>query len=147
LTFGADGTFDYSSATTINNTTDVNSPVYNSGLHSRGGGRGQWTKASTNVVNYKAVELLYDANGNAAGSFAVNSTQILTSADQLCSGRSECPNQTTTFSLVKYIFDGNNPDGDIVGINALLPSGTPANFLCNRFSSGAGFPGTLIPMP
>jgi len=145
-TFGADGIFNYSSGTTINNTSESLSPVYNSGFHSRGGGHGQWTKVSTNVVNYKSVELLYDANGNAAGSFSVNANLLLTGG-QLCSGRDECPNQTSTFSLVKYQFAGDNPDGDIVGITALLGPGALANVLCNSLSSGAGFPGLLIPTP
>ena len=48
-TFGSDGTFNYSSATTINST--VAGPVQNSGFHSRGGGRGEWTKISTNVFS------------------------------------------------------------------------------------------------
>ena len=144
-TFGADGLFNYSSGTTINSIAA--GPVQNSGFHSRGGGVGEWTKISKNVVNYKAVELLYDANGNAAGSFAVNSTQLLTAAGQLCSGRSECPDQNTTLSLVKYVFDQNDVDADIVGVNFLLPAGTPANSLCNRLSSGDGFPGLPIPTP
>lgn len=145
LTFSGDGTFNYSSATTINSLSA--GPVQNSGFHSRGGGRGEWTRVSNKVVRYKAVELLYDANGNAAGSFAVDSTQLLTPNDQLCSGRDECPSQKTTFSLAKYVFEQNDPDADIVGVTFLLPPGTPANFLCNRFSSGAGFPGMPIPMP
>src|SRR5262252_9966361 len=83
-TFGSDGTFNYSSATTINST--VAGPVQNSGFHSRGGGRGQWTKTGTNVFNYQSVEFLYDANGNLAGSFAVNSNLLMTPTGQLCSG-------------------------------------------------------------
>ena len=143
-TFNSDGTFNYSSATTINSA--VGGPVQNSGFHSRGGGRGEWTKVSTNVFNYRSVEFLYDANGNAAGSFAVDSTLLLTSAGQLCSGRTECPNQTTVISLGKYLFDQNDVDGDIVGITYLLPPGTPANSLCNRLSSGGGFPTLPIPV-
>jgi hypothetical protein len=143
-TFNADGTFNYSSATTINSTAP--GPVQNSGFHSRGGGRGEWTKISTNVFNYKSIEFLYDANGNAAGSFTVDSTLLLTSSGQLCTGRSECPGQTTTISLGKYVFEQNDPDADIVGINYLLPPGTPANTLCNRLSSGAGFPTLPIPV-
>src|SRR5262249_17302373 len=101
FTFNSDGNFNYSSATTINST--VAGPVQNSGLHSRGGGRGQWTRINNTVFNYKAVEFLYDANGNAAGSFDVDSTLLLTPAGQLCSGRSiECPNQHTVASLAKY---------------------------------------------
>jgi len=80
-TFNSDGVFNYSSATTINSA--VPGPVHNSGFHSRGGGRGEWTRVSNNVFHYKAVELLYDANGNAAGSFSVDSTFALTSAGQL----------------------------------------------------------------
>src|SRR5215475_11160272 len=76
-TFGSDGTFNYSSATTINST--VAGPVQNSGFHSRGGGRGEWTKISTNVFNYQSVEFLYDANGNLAGSFAVDADLLMTS--------------------------------------------------------------------
>jgi hypothetical protein len=143
--FGADGTFNYSSGTTINSSAP--GPVNNSGFHSRGGGVGQWTKISKNVVNYKSVELLYDANGNAAGSFAVDSTQLLTPAGQLCSGRAECPNQTTAVSLAKYVFEGNDPDADITGVLLLLGPGAPANSLCNRLSSGDGFPGLPIPTP
>src|SRR5215510_9559852 len=75
-TFGSDGTFNYSSATTINSI--VPGPVQNSGFHSRGGGRGEWTKISTNVFNYKAIEFMNDANGNAAYSFMVDSTLLLT---------------------------------------------------------------------
>jgi hypothetical protein len=144
-TFNSDGTFNYSSATTINSAAA--GPVQNSGFHSRGGGRGEWTRVSNNVFHYKAVELLYDANGNAAGSFSVDSTLALTSAGQLCTGRSECPNQKTTASLVKYQFDQNNADADIVGVDYLL-SDTPVNTLCNRLSSGAGFPTLpMIPTP
>ena len=61
-TFNSDGNFNYSSATTINST--VAGPVQDSGFHSRGGSRGQWTKVGTNVFNYQSVEFLYDANGN-----------------------------------------------------------------------------------
>jgi hypothetical protein len=57
------------------------------------------------------------------------------------------PNEQTTFSLAKYVFDQDNPDLDIVGITYLLPPGTPANFLCNRLSGGGGFPGMPTPMP
>jgi hypothetical protein len=42
---------------------------------------------------------------------ARDSTLLLTSAGQLCSGRTECPNQTTVISLGKYLFDQN--DGDV----------------------------------
>ena len=142
-TLNSDGTFNYSSATTINSTAA--GPVQNSGFHSRGGGRGEWTRVKNNVFNYKAIEFMYDANGNAAGSFSVDSTFTLTSAGQLCTGRPECPGQTTTISLSKYTFDQNNPDEDIIGVTYLLPPGTPANTLCNRLSSGAGFPSLPIP--
>jgi hypothetical protein len=144
-TFNSDGTFNYSSATTINSTTP--GPVANSGFHSRGGGRGEWTRVSNNVFSYKAVELLYDANGNAAGSFSVDATIGLTSAGQLCSGRSECPNLTSSISLVKYTFDQNDPDLNITGLQYLLLPGTPSNTLCNTLSSGAGFPALPIPTP
>jgi hypothetical protein len=144
-TFNSDGTFNYSSATTINSA--VAGPVQNSGFHSRGGARGEWSRVSNKVYSYQSVEFLYDANGNAAGSFAVDSTLLLTSADQLCSGRAECPNQTTTTSLAKYVFDQNDPDADIVGVDYLLPPGTPVNVLCNRLSSGTGFPALPIPVP
>lgn len=145
-TFNSDGTFNYSSGTTIN--SGVAGPVQNSGFHSRGGGRGAWTKVSTNVVNYTAVEFLYDANGNAAGSFTVDADlAVISGGAQLCSGRSECPNQTTEVSLVKYLFDQNDPDANIVGLLYLLPPGTPANTLCNSLSSGAGFPALPIPTP
>jgi len=145
-TFSADGTFNYSSATTINST--IAGPVQNSGFHSRGGGRGQWTRVSNNVFNFKAIEFMYDANGDAAGSFSVDTTFLLTSGDQLCSGRPECPNQKASISLVKYVFDQNNPDLDIVGVQYLLPAGTAANTLCNRMSHGAGFPFlSTIPTP
>jgi len=146
-TFNSDGTFNYSSGTTINSGT-AGSPVQNTGFHSRGGGRGAWTKVSSNVVNYTAVELLYDANGNAAGSFTVEADlAVISGGLQLCSGRSECPSQTTTVSLAKYTFDQNDPDANIVGVQYLLPPGTPANTLCNSLSSGAGFPGLPIPTP
>jgi hypothetical protein len=146
LTFNTDGTFSYSSGTTINSI--IPGPVNNSGFHSRGGGVGQWTKIGKNVFNYKSVELTYDALGNLSGSFAVDSTQLLTSAGQLCSGRGECPNQNTSVTLVKYVFDQNVPDFDIVGTDVLLPAGSPANILCNRLSSGQGFPSLpLIPVP
>jgi hypothetical protein len=144
FTFGSDGTFNYSSATTINSL--VPGPVQNSGFHSRGGGRGEWTKVSTNVFNYKSIEFLYDANGNAAGSFAVDSNLLLTPAGQLCSGKAECPGQTTRISLGKYLFDQNDVDADITGITYLLPPGTQANALCNRLSSGDGFPTLPIPV-
>jgi hypothetical protein len=144
-TFNSDGTFNYSSATTINSAAA--GPVQNSGFHSRGGGRGEWTRVSNNVFNFKAVELLYDANGNAAGSFSVNAALALISTGQLCTGRSECPHQTTTATLVKYVFDGNDPDADIISVDSLLTN-TPVNTLCNRLSSGAGFPAlTVIPTP
>jgi hypothetical protein len=145
-TFNSDGTFNYSSGTTINSLAA--GPVQNSGFHSRGGGRGAWTKVSTDVVNYTAVELLYDANGNAAGSFTVDADlAMISGGDQLCSGRAECPNQTTAVSLVKYQFDQNDPDANIVGLSYLLPPGTPVNTLCNSLSSGAGFPALPIPTP
>jgi hypothetical protein len=142
--FSSDGIFNYSSATTINSA--IPGPVQNSGFHSRGGGRGEWTRVKNNVFNFKAVELLYDANGNAAGSFSVDSTLALTSAGQLCSGRSECPKQKTTATLSKYVFDQNDPDADIVGVDNLL-QGAQVNTLCNRLSSGAGFPALPIPTP
>ena len=47
-TFNTDGTFNYSSATTINSL--VPGPVHDSGFQSRGGGRGQWTRTSTNTT-------------------------------------------------------------------------------------------------
>src|SRR5215510_8790315 len=53
-TFSSDGTFNYSSATTINST--VAGPVQDSGFHSRGGARGQWTKINTSLYNYESVE-------------------------------------------------------------------------------------------
>ena len=43
-TFNSDGTFNYSSGTTINSVTA--GPVQNTGFHSRGGGHGAWTKVS-----------------------------------------------------------------------------------------------------
>ena len=144
-TFNADGTFNYSSGTTINSLSA--GPVQNSGFHSRGGGRGQWVQISNNAVNYKSIEFLYDANGNLAGSFAVDSDLLVTSTGQLCGGRSECPLQTASMSLVKYQFDGNDVDADVVGLQYLLPLGTPANVLCNSLSSGAGFPGIPVPLP
>ena len=149
-TFNSDGTFNYSSATTINST--VAGPVQNSGFHSRGGARGQWTKLNTSLYNYQSVEFLYDANGNLAGSFAVNSNLLLTSAGQLCSGRTECPSQTTSLSLVKYHFADETAvppsfDGNIVSVEYLLGPGAPANVLCNSLSSGGGFPNLPVPMP
>jgi hypothetical protein len=109
--------------------------------------RGTWVKTSNNVVNYQSIEFLYDANGSLAGSFAVNANLLITAAGQLCSGRSECPNQNTSISLVKYVFDQNDPDAAIIGVQYLLPLGTPANVLCNSFSSDAGFPGIPVPLP
>ena len=143
-TFNSDGTFNYSSATTINSQAG---PLQNTGFHSRGGGRGQWAKIRNDVFNYTAVEFMYDANGNAAGSYSVDATLALTSTGQLCSGRSECPNQKTMVSLAKYVFEQNDVDSDIVGVTYLLPPGTSANTLCNRLSSGAGFPALPIPTP
>ena len=148
-TFNSDGTFNYSSATTINST--VAGPVQDSGFHSRGGARGFWTKVNTNVYNYQSVEFLYDANGNLAGSFAVNANLLLTPAGQLCSGRTECPNQTTSVSLVRYNF-ADEPasfDGNIVGLDYLLGPGAAANVLCNSFNgpNAAGFPNLPVPMP
>ena len=145
LTFNNDGTLNYSSAISIN--TISSGSLQNSGFHSRGGGHGEWKKISKDVISYKSVEFVYDANGNAAGSFAVNSTQLLMPNDQLCSGRAECPNQSTIFSVAKYVFDQNDPDADIVGVSYLLPPNSPTNLLCNRLSSGVGFPGMPIPMP
>ena len=145
-TFNNDGTFNYSSATTINST--VAGPVQNSGFHSRGGARGQWTRISSNVVNYHSVEFLYDANGNLAGSFAVDADLLITPAGQLCSGRSECPAQNSAVSLVQYVFGGpDGVDGNITGLNYLLGPDAPANVLCNTLSSGAGFPSLPIAMP
>lgn len=145
-TFNTDGTFSYSSATTINST--VAGPVQNSGFHSRGGARGQWTKTSNSVVNYQSVEFLYDANVNLAGSFAVNADLLITPAGQLCSGRSECPNQKTAVSLVRYVFGtADGVDGNITGVDYLLGPDAPANVLCNSLNSGAGFQGLPIPMP
>jgi len=145
-TFNSDGTFNYSSGTTINST--VAGPVQNSGFHSRGGARGLWTRISSNVINYQSVEFLYDANGNLAGSFAVDANLLITPAGQLCSGRSECPSQNTAVSLVQYIFGGTDGvDGNITGLNYLLGPDSPANVLCNTLSSGAGFPALPIPTP
>jgi len=145
-TFNSDGTFNYSSATTINST--VAGPVQNSGFHSRSGARGQWTRTSTNAVNYKSIEFLYDANGNLAGSFAVDADLLITSSGQLCSGRSECPNQNSAVTLVQYLFAGSDGvDGNITGLNYLLGPDAPANVLCNSLSSGAGFPSLGIPLP
>jgi len=145
-TFNSDGTFNYSSATTINST--VAGPVQNSGFHSRGGARGQWTKIGTNVFNYQSVEFLYDANGNLAGSFAVDADLLMTPAGQLCSGTTVCPSQTTSVSLVQYQFNGlDGVDGNITGLNYLLGPGAPANVLCNALSSGQGFPNLPVPMP
>ena len=144
LTFNKDGIFNYSSATTINSISA--GPLNNTGFHSRGGGRGQWAKVRKDVYSYTAVEFTYDANGNAAGSYSVNATLALTSAGQLCSGRPECPDQTTTVSIAKYVFDQNDVDADIVGVTFLLPPGSPTNILCNRLGSG-GFPALPIPAP
>ena len=146
-TFNADGTFNYSSATTINSI--VAGPVQDSGFHSRGGARGQWTKVASNLVNYQSVEFLYDALGNLAGSFAVDADLLITTDGKLCSGRAECPNQTTSVSLVKYGFADSpaSNDGNIVTVTYLLGPDAPANVLCNSFSSGAGFPSLPIPMP
>ena len=145
-TFNNDGTFNYSSATTINST--VAGPVQNSGFHSRGGARGQWTRISSNVVNYHSVEFLYDANGNLAGSFAVDADLLITPAGQLCTGRPECPAQNSAVSLVQYVFGGpDGVDGNITGLNYLLGPDAPANVLCNTLSSGAGFPSLPIVMP
>ena len=90
---------------------------------------------------------MYDANGNAAGSFTVDADVAVISGSQLCSGRTECPGQTTTISLAKYVFNQNDPDANIVGVQYLLPPGTPVNTLCNGLSSGAGFPALPIPTP
>jgi hypothetical protein len=145
-TFNNDGTFNYSSATTINST--VAGPVHDSGFHSRGGARGQWTRISSNVVNYHSVEFLYDANGNLAGSFAVDADLLITPAGQLCTGRPECPAQNSAVSLVQYVFGGpDGVDGNITGVNYLLGPDAPANVLCNTLSSGAGFPSLPIAMP
>src|SRR5215470_14164716 len=142
-TFSTDGTFNYSSATTINST--VAGPVQNSGFHSRGGSRGQWTRTASNAVNYQSVEFLYDANGNLAGSFAVDADLLITPSGQLCSGRSECPGQISAVSLVQYVFGGpDGVDGNITGLNYLLGPDAPANVLCNSLSSGAGFPSLPI---
>src|SRR5215471_14237526 len=142
-TFNSDRTFNYSSATTINST--VAGPVQNSGFHSRGGARGQWTKLNTSLFNYESVEFLYDANGNLAGSFSVNANLLMTAGGQLCSGRQNpdaagsviCPNQATSVSLVKYNFeDPPANDGKIVDATYLLGPNAPANVLCNSLSSG-----------
>jgi len=144
-TFNSDGTFNYSSATTINSA--VAGPVQNSGFHSRGGARGQWTRTSTNAINYKSIEFLYDANGNLAGSFAVDADLLITPAGQLCSGRSECPSQNSAVSLVQYQFVSDDVDNNINGVHYLLGPDAPANVLCNSLSSGQGFPGLPVPMP
>jgi hypothetical protein len=145
-TFNKDGIFNYSSTTTINSFGP--GPLSNTGFHSRGGGRGQWAKVRDDVYNYTAVEFVYDANGNAAGSYSVDATLALTSAGQLCSGRPECPFQKTLVSLVKYVFEQNDPDGDIFGVSYLLGPGASANTLCNRLSNGASFPALpMIPTP
>src|SRR5262245_13257792 len=145
--FNHDGTFNYSSATTINST--VAGPVHDSGFHSRGGSRGEWKRVSNDVFNYKSVEWLYDGNGNLAGSFSVNSDLLLTSNGQLCSGRvTECPNQNTSATLAKYVFEPGNVDGDVTDVIYLLGPNAPVNVVCNRMSSGDGFPGLpLVPVP
>jgi hypothetical protein len=149
---GGDGIFGFVSGTTINNSTDSNSAVNNSGILSRpGGGRGEWTfvpGTGNTVISSQYVELLSNDRGNVGGYFNVDSTYQLLPNGQLCSGRSECPNAKTYVSLVKFEFPTNavgntNPDGPITGQHALLPTGSQANSICNRISSGLGFPAPL----
>jgi hypothetical protein len=146
-TFNNDGTFNFVSGTTVNNTTNPASPTYNSGIFSRpGGGRGEWTHVQGHVFNAKYVELLSNDHGNLAGYFNVDSTVVINDDGQLCTSRAECPDQQTLVSLVKYDFAGGNPDGPIIGQHTLLPTGSPANAICNRISSGLGFPAPMPPL-
>jgi hypothetical protein len=145
-TFHGDGTFNYSSGTTINNTTNPRSPTYNSGLFSRGGGRGEWTHGDGHTFNATFVEILSDARGNLGGVFNIEASFSLTANGQLCSGTSECPDQKSYVSLVRYEFGSPSPDGPIIGQTTLLPTGTQANSICNRVSSGLGFPAPIPPL-
>jgi hypothetical protein len=152
-TFHADGTFNYSSGTTVNNSTDPLNPLFDSGIHSRGEAWGNWQKTAPNVFSAQNVEILRDVNGSAWGVFNVSENFLLTSSGQLCSGINTpnpdvwgsdvtCPNQSLTFDLIKFIFDQDNVDKKITDSDSIL-SGN-ANALCNRLGSGEGFPGVPV---
>jgi len=153
-TFHADGTFNYSSGTTVNNSSDPNSPIFDSGIHSRGEAWGIWEKTGPSQFSANTVEILRDANGNAWGVFNVANDFLLTPSGQLCSGVPtsnpavwgsdvSCPNQMTSFSLEKMIFDQGVVDNKITDSETKLSG--KANSVCNRVGSGAGFPGIPIP--
>ena len=128
--FHSDGTFAYSSQSTVNG-----GPLALP-FTSRGGGHGEWQKTGTNEYAYRARENMY-INGNAGGFFYVDSTLRLDrAADQLCSGKAECFDTQTRIRLTQFTFD---PNATITGEIDLIPAESLAETVCNRLSTA--FPG------
>lgn len=128
--FHSDGTFTYSSQTTVNG-----GPLALP-FTGRAGGYGEWKKIGPSDYSYRARENLY-INGNAGGFFYVDSTQHLDPrTGQLCSGRPECPRAETSIRLTQFTFA---PDGSIAGETDLLPAGSEAATICDRLRTV--FPG------
>jgi hypothetical protein len=143
-TFHPDGTMTYNSGTTVDNTTNPASPTYQSGFTSRGGGWGEWTHEPSGSFHYQSVEFLL-SNGNLAGYFNVDSSFTMLSNGQLCAGRAECPDMKQWATLARYTFGPPSPDGPVVDQEVLIQS-TPVNSLCNRITSGLGFPAPIPPL-
>jgi hypothetical protein len=119
--FHSDGTFSYSSQTTING-GPLSLP-----FTGRGGANGQWQKVGTSDYAYQSIENMY-INGNAGGLFYVDAVLHLdTKTGQLCSGRPECPLVQTKIQLTQFTFA---PDGSITGEDPLLPAGSLALVTC-----------------
>jgi len=124
--FHSDGTFSYSSQTTVNG-----GPLALP-FTSRAGSNGEWKKIGPSDYAYHSIENMY-INGNAGGFFYVDATVHLNArSGQLCSGRPECPRAETRIRLTQFTFA---PDGSIVGETDRLPAGSEAVTLCERLST------------
>jgi hypothetical protein len=124
--FHSDGTFVYSSQTTVNG-----GPLALP-FTSRGGANGEWKKVGANDYAYRSIENMY-INGNAGGFFYVDATVHLDpKTGQLCSGSPECPTTKTDIRLTRFTFAS---DGSITGETDLLPAGAQAVTMCERLSA------------
>lgn len=124
--FHPDGTFAYSSQTTING-GPLSLP-----FTSRGGANGLWQKVGPSDYAYQSIENMY-INGNAGGYFYVDATLHLdTKLQQLCSGRTECPLAQTKIRLTQFTFAA---DGHITGEVDLLPANSVAQSICSPLGS------------
>jgi hypothetical protein len=128
--FHSDGTFVYSSQTTVSG-----GPLALP-FTSRGGANGEWKKIGANDYAYHSIENMY-IDGNAGGFFYVDATVRLDPrTGRLCSGRPECPSASTDIRLTKFTFAA---DGSISGETDLLPAGSQAVTICDRLD--VVFPG------